>query len=189
MQRKQQPLPNGGRGCKKGYFFEKKLYDWVRAEVFALAGLAVAAYPQFVKLIHGLLNDSGGIGEDSCLEVALVASFHADASTCEVGTADIYLLAIEDQHLEVHTRTQHPLQTVIQHRIAVKVLAEVWSRFLGMNEPNLNATTNQQGDNSKKRLRCLTHLHMQVLNVGRANPQTALHTRHLRQHLVVVVYV
>lgn len=175
--------------AKNDIFLKKKLYDWVRTEVFALAGLAVAAYPQFVKLIHGLLNDSGVIGEDSCLEVALVGGFHADASSCKVGAADIYLLAIEYQYLEVHTRTQHPLQAVIQHRIAVKVLAEIWSRLLSMNEPNLNATTNQQGDNSKKWLRCLTHLHMQVLNVGRANPQTALHTRHPRHHLVVMVYV
>ena len=92
---------------------EEKLCDWVRAEVSSLAGLAVFPYPYFVELVHCLLHDFWVIGQNASLEVSFVVRFHSDAGTCKVRTADIYLLAIKDKHLEVDSRTKHTLQAVI----------------------------------------------------------------------------
>ena len=105
----------------------------------------------------------------------------------EVSATDIHLLTVKHQHLEVNSGTQHPFQPVIQHGIPVKVLPEVRPRLLSMNQPHLNTPPNQQSDNRQKRLSLITHLHIQVLNVGRPNPQAALHIRHPCQHLVIML--
>ena len=106
------------------YFSRKNLYDGVWAVVLALTGFAVLADPNVVKLLHGLLDDLRIIGQDAGLEVALIAALHANACPGEVSAADIYLLAVKDQHLEVNPGAEHPFQPVIQHRIPVKVLPE-----------------------------------------------------------------
>ena len=68
----------------------KNLYDGVWAEVFALTGFAVFAYPNVVKLLHGQLDDLWIIGQDARLEIAPIAALHADASTREVSAADVH---------------------------------------------------------------------------------------------------
>ena len=75
---------------------DNPLYDWVGAEVLALAGFTMLAHPDFIKLVHGLFYDFWVIGQDARLEVAFVADFHSDTCTCEVGTAHIDHLTIED---------------------------------------------------------------------------------------------
>lgn len=94
-------------------FLEKNLYDGVWAEVLAAASFAVLTHPDIVKLFHGLLDDLWLIGQDACLEVALIAALHADACTREVSATDIDLFAVKNKHLEVHPWTQHSLQPVI----------------------------------------------------------------------------
>ena len=74
----------------------KNLYDGVWAEVLALAGFAVLAHPNVVKLLHGLLYDLRIIGQDACLEVTLIAALHANACPREVSAADIHHLAVKD---------------------------------------------------------------------------------------------
>ena len=141
-------------------FLEKNLYDGVWAVVFALAGFAVFAHPDVVELLHGLLDDLWNIGQDARLEIALIAALHADAGSREVSAADIHLLAVKHQHLKVHPWTQHPLQSVIQHGIPVKVLPEVRPWLLSMNQPHLHTSPNQQRDNRQERLLLLTNLHI-----------------------------
>ena len=91
----------------------KNLYDGVWAEVFALADFAVLAHPNIIELLHGSLDDLWVIGQDAGFEVTLIATLHADACPREVSAADIHLLTVKDQHLEVNPGTQHPLQPVI----------------------------------------------------------------------------
>ena len=153
------------------YFSRKNLYDGVWAVVLALTGFAVLADPNVVKLLHGLLGDLRIIGKDAGFEDALIAALHTDAGTREVSATNIHLLAVKHQHLEVNPGTQHSLQPVIQHRIPVKVLPEVRPRLLSMNQPYLNPSPNQQRDNGEKRLRRITNLDMQVLDISRTNPQ------------------
>ena len=109
-------------------FSRKNLYDGVWAEVFTLAGFAVLAHPDVVKLLHSLLDDLRVIGQDARLEVAPIATFHTDAGTCEVSAADIHLFTVKHKHLEVNSGTQHSLQPVIKYWIAVKVGREVSDR-------------------------------------------------------------
>lgn len=94
-------------------FFSKKTHRISRAmrAAASAARRAVAACPHIVELLHGLLDNLWVIGQDARLEVALIAALHVDARPREVGAADIDLLAVKDQHLEVHPGTQHPLPT------------------------------------------------------------------------------
>ncbi len=170
-------------------FLEKNLYDRVWAVVLSLACFAVLADPNVVKLLHGLLNDLWVIGQDACLEVSLIAALHADACTREVRATDIHLLAVKDQHLEMNPGTQHTLQPVIQHWIPVKVLTEVRPRLLGMNQPHLHTPPNQQSNQRQERLLLLTNLHIQVLNVGRPNPQRTLYRLNPTKHLPIMVTI
>ena len=101
--------------CPDDYLSRKKLYDGVWAVVFALAGFAVLAYPNIVKLLHGLLDDLWVIGQDASFEVTLIAALHANTGTREVCAADIHLLTVKDKHLEVNpghsTRTNRSYST------------------------------------------------------------------------------
>ena len=63
--------------------------------------LAVLPNPNLIKLVQGLLDQLGIVGEYAGLKVTRTLAFHADACTCEVGAANIGHLAIEDQNFEV----------------------------------------------------------------------------------------
>ena len=136
------------------------------------------AYPHLIELVHGLLNDFRVICQDASLEVTSTLSLHTDSCTCEICAADIYLFTIKDQYLEMNTRTKHSLQTVIKYRILVKVLSEVWTRFLCMNQPYLHTTPNELGNECQKRLFLLAHFHIQVFYVSGTNPKHVLHGLH-----------
>ena len=143
----------------------KNLYDGVWAEVLAFAGFAMLAHPNVIKLLHGLLDDLWNIGQDARLKVALIVALHADAGTREVSAADVHLLAVKNQHLEVNPGAQHPFQPVLQHGIPVKVLPEVRPRLLSMNQPHLNTSPNQQSDNRQER----GEVPSSFLSLGRKN--------------------
>lgn len=165
------------------------LYDRVGAEIFAFAIFAVTAYPYIVKLIHRLLNDLWLVSQYAGLEVASRVCLHADAGTCEVGAADIHFFTVKHQHLEVHTRAEHSLQSVIQYGILVEILSEVRPRLLCVNESHLHSPPYEQRDESQKRLLLVAHLHIQVLYVGGPNPKSVLHGLHPCQHLFVMLRV
>ena len=68
----------------------------IHTKIFPFTCLAVLPNPNLIELVHGLLNQLGIVGEDAGLKVARSITFHADACTGEVGTANISHLAIED---------------------------------------------------------------------------------------------
>lgn len=146
------------------------LYDRVGAEVFAFAIFTVTPYPYIVKLIHCLLNNLWFVRQEASLEVACCVGFHADAGTSEVCAADIHLFAVEHQHLEVYTRAEHALQSVIQYGVLVEILTEVRSRLLSVDESHLHSPPYEQSDERQKRLLLVAHLHIQVFYVGGPDP-------------------
>ena len=147
---------------------------WIPTKLLPFTILAVFAYPNIIKLVHGLLDQLGFVGKDAGLKVACTIAFHADACASEVGTADISHLAIEDQDLEMHPWTKDPLQTFKLGWIFVEVLTERRTRLFGMNEPHLNTLFDELSQNRKKRLRLRAYLDIQVFDVGGANPEAAL---------------
>ena len=146
----------------------------IPTKLFPFTILTVLAYPDGIKLVHGLLNQLRIVGEDAGLEVARSIAFHANACAGEVGAADIGHLAIEDQNLEMYSRTKHPLQAIKQGWVFVEVLTERGTRLLGMDEPHLNALFDEFCQNRKKGLRLRAYLDIQVFDVGGANPEAAL---------------
>ena len=82
--------------------------------------------------------------------------------TGKVGAADIDFFTIEDEHLEMHARTERPFHPVDERRVLVEILAKRRSRFLGMDEPNFNAPADKLRQQFEER-----HLHT-VLFLGGA---------------------
>ena len=133
------------------------------------------AYPDIIKLVHGFFYNLRAICHDARFEVTLVIALHPYPCSCEVGTTDVHLLAVKDQYLEMHTRTEHSLQAVIQNRISVKILAKVWAWFFGMNKSYLHSTPDELGNESQKRFLFFAHFHVKVFNISSTNPKRASH--------------
>ena len=164
------------KACVKtqhNYEFSIVLPNRIPTKLLPFTILAVFAYPDGIKLVHGLLDQLGIVGEDASLKVTRSITFHADACTSEVGTADVGYLSIEDQDLEMYPWTKCPLQAFKQGRVFVEVLTKRWTWLLGMNEPHFNALFDELCQNRKERLRLRAHLDIQVLDVGGANPEAA----------------
>ena len=79
--------------------------------------LAHGTIPYTVELVHRLLYDRWVIGKDASFEVTVVLRLHAHTGTSQIGAADICRLAIQDDHLEVYTGTEHPLKSIEEFRI------------------------------------------------------------------------
>lgn len=99
------------------------------------------ASPYAVKLLYGCLQKLWRVSKYTGLEVPSVSTFHPDTGSGQVGRADIRTLAVENQYLEVNTRTKHHLHTAPEHGETVKLLAEYWTRLFCMNQTHLDAAT------------------------------------------------
>ena len=168
-------MPISCTGQKDCVFFFKNSCNRVTAKGFSFAAGAVFAYPYGIKLVHGLLNQFRFVGEDARLKVAGAFSFHADACTSEVCAADVGQLAVEDQDLEMHPRTECPFKAIEQCWIFVEVLAEGWTRLLGMDKPNFDTLFDELSQDSKKRLGLRADLDIKVFDIGGANPNASFH--------------
>ena len=157
-----------------GLNFFKKSRNQVPAKVLPFAARTMFAYPYGIELVHGLLNQFGVVGEDACLKVARAFSFLADACTSEVGTADVGLLAVEDQYLEMHPRTERPFKTIEQSRVFVEVFTESWTGLLGVDETDFDTLFDELSQDCKEGLHLRADLDIKVLDVGGANPKASL---------------
>lgn len=101
------------------------------------------ANPECVELVDGGFHELWVVGEDACLEVAAELAFHSDAGTGEICRTDIDRLQIKNQHLEVHSGTQHAFQIGGKNGIFVEILTEIWSWFFGVNQADAHATLEQ----------------------------------------------
>ena len=126
-------------------------------------------HPYFIKLIHGLLYDFWFIGQDARFKVTSAITLHSNAGTSQIGAADIHFFSIKHKHLEMHPRAKHPLQPIIQNREPVKVLTEVWPRFLGMNQSHCHSFLYQPGQYLQEWLLALPIFDIQILDVSRTN--------------------
>lgn len=82
---------------------------------------AMFTNPDIIKLIHGSLHYFKFICQDACFKVAFVACLHTETCAREVGTANIDLLTIKNNHLEMNTQTKYSSQAVIGNYILAKV--------------------------------------------------------------------
>ena len=164
-----------------------RLRNRVGAELAAFAGFAVQSHPHAVELLDGLRHEGGLVGEDARLEIAGVFALHADARSGEVGAADIHLLTIEHQQFEVDARTERPFHPLDERRVSVEILAEGGTGFLGVDEAHLHALPHQLCQHREERLRTGTHLHVEVFDVGGADPQRLPDGGHAGEDEVVMV--
>ena len=89
----------------------------------------------------------------------------------------------------MHSRAKDPLQSGEEYGISVKVFTEVLARLLCVNQPNINATAYQLGENSQERSRFSADLDILVLDVSRAYPERLFHISRFTENLFVVVFV
>lgn len=133
------------------------------------------ANPECVELIDGGFHELGVVGEDACLEVATELAFHTDSRSSEVCRTDIDRLQIKNQHLEVHPRTQHSFQAGCENGIFVEILTEIRSWLFGVNQANAHTPLEKSGNLSQQGNGAVALFHIQILNVGSANPQRFTH--------------
>ena len=111
----------------------------------------MAAHPYAVELVDGRFNNFGVVGEDTSFEVAFLWTFHADACTREVSRANVGTFHVKNYNFEMYTRTKYSFKIGMHDRVAVEVGTEVFSRFLGVNKPNLDAFFQKRSENAKHR--------------------------------------
>ena len=149
----------------------KILHNWIWTDVAALAFLALAAAPYLVKLLAGGGHEGGVVGEDAGFEIAAAGRLHAHARAGEVGAAHVANHLVDDDDFEVYARAEGAFQQLGEARVAVEVGAEVRSGLLGMDEPHLHALAEQFGQHPEEWFLGLALRHVQVLDVGGADPQ------------------
>lgn len=133
---------------------QRGLCDRIGTEFSPFTGFAMPANPHIIELVHGLLNQFEIVGKDARLKIASVLPFHPDACTSEIGAADVSYLTIEDQYLEMHSRTEHSFKTVKQSWVFVEVLTKSGTRFFGVDKTNFHSFLDQLCQNRKEWL-CL----------------------------------
>ena len=99
------------------------------------------ASPYAVKLLNGCLQKLWRVSKYTGLEVPSVSTFHPDTGSGQVGRSDIRASPVENQYIEVNTRTKHHLHTAPEHGEAGKLLSEYWPRLFSVNQTHLDATT------------------------------------------------
>ena len=177
-------------------FIELVDFVFVRHDsgIFEQARMSLAA-----PSVHCLFHNFRVIGQDTSLEVASCFCFHADtapvrfalptytslqsktnilnrwSSESRVELAPTIPSRDRGRRSQMDARTEHPLQTVIQYRVLVKVLSKVGPGFFCMNESHLRPTSNELGNECQKWLLLFAHLHIQVFYVSGTNPKSMLH--------------
>ena len=142
--------------------------------MLAAAGFAAETGPDAVEVVHGRGDEGGVVREDARLEVARARPLHADAGAREIGRADVRYGPVEDEQLEMDAGAQRPLQPREEHGVAVELLAEVRTRLLRVDQADLPAFGDQVGDEAQEG----PVADIQVLDVGRADPQRAPNRGH-----------
>ena len=166
-----------------------QLFNSVGAEVLAAAFFAMGAHPKRVKLFYSGFDDLRVIREDSRFEVAAERAFHADASACQVCGADVGGFKIKNHHLEMHSRTHDAFKVGRENLIAVEIFAEVRAGFLGVNQSYAYAALEQSGELSEQRYRFAVLLHINILDVGGADPERFADCRDTGNHFGIVFFV
>ena len=146
------------------------LHDRVAAEILPAAVPASESSPYRVEVVHCRSDERRVVREDARLEVAPASGFHSHAGTREVGGAYVGLLPVEYEDLEVHPRTEDPLQPSEEGRIPVEFLPEDGCRLLGGQEPDAHTLADQLREDGEKRQAVGTHLDVQVLYVRSSYP-------------------
>lgn len=85
----------------------------------------------------------------------------------------------------MHAETENPPKGIDQDWMAVKLLAEDRSRFLCVNEPDLDSTFQELRQHSKERILA----DIEILDVCGAYPQRLLDLFRFRKHFLVVLRV
>lgn len=162
------------------------LFDYrIPAELLTSALLAFESSPNRIKLIHGGFYEGGIVSKNPGLEVTCPGAFHPDAGAGQVGRTEVGDLGVEDDDLEMNTGTKHTLKPGKKDRIPVEILTEVGPRFLGVDKTNFAALRDQIGQQTQER----PVADIEVLDVGRTDPQGALDQGNPGKNLLEVGFV
>ena len=89
--------------------YSRYLNHWIVTEVAATAVAAKRSSPDGIELLYKRFDKCGVVGENAVFEVALLLRLRAHARAGQIGRAEVRLNAIDDDALEMHPRTKHPL--------------------------------------------------------------------------------
>ena len=134
--------------------------------VASAAIAAKGAAPDGVELLDEGTDERGVVGQDAVLKVALALGLCTHPRAGEIGAAKVRLHAVDDDTLEMDTRTQHPLHRRPKRRIAVEVVPPVRSWVLRMDEPHLDPALHQPVQHLQERHHIPpASIHIHILDV------------------------
>ncbi len=117
------------------------LSNGIRTGVAALAVLAELAEVELVDPFHHRAEVFFLVGDEAGFEISAERALGSHAGSGEICRADEALFPIDDDRFGVNARAEDALEEIAldERRIAIEVLAEARSRFLGMEEANGNS--------------------------------------------------
>ena len=157
----------------------RHLHYWITAKVVATAVSAKVSSPYGVKLFDKRFNKCRVVGKNAVFKVALLHAFRAHPRTRQVGRAEIRLAPVNDDTLEMHSRTKHSFHSTPQIRITVEIIPPVRPRLLRMNEPHLNASLQHPVQHLQERHYVPpASINVHILDIRSGNPQPLPRLRH-----------
>lgn len=146
----------------------------------------MGSHPDRVKMVGRSIYQPRFIGQNARFKVAFPIAFHADTGTCQVCRTDVGNLTVENQDLEMNSRTQPAFQTTPQGGVSVEIRLEVRPRFFGVHQPYLHAPPYQNVQHRKEGFATRSDLYVQILDVGRADPQRVSYEGHATQNFIIM---
>lgn len=102
----------------------------------------MVATPNSVELGDGAFHHFGVVCEDARLKISAVGALHANASTREVGRADVNGFQIKDKQFEVYPRANCPFETFGEVWVLIKILTEHRAGLLSMEKSDIYFSDN-----------------------------------------------
>ena len=99
--------------------------------------------PHAIQMVSGSIYQLEVVGQDACLKVTPLLSFHAHACSRQVCRAYVCRSAIEYHYLEMHTRTQPSVETSPKTWETVEVCPEIIAWLFGMQQPHFYTAPQQ----------------------------------------------
>ena len=147
------------------------------------------SHPQVVELFYSGIDQFRVVGENSGLKITAEGAFHADSGPGEVRGADVGGFQIKDHHLEVDSRAHDAFQVGHENWIAVKVFAEVRAGFLGVYQTHTHTALQERRQLTKQRHCIAVLFHIDIFDVGGANPKGFANLRDARNYFGIMLFV
>lgn len=113
MQRKQRPLPTGGRGQRKMQLFTENYAIGAKLKSQRLQVLQNLPIHTLSNWFFACSIMPGSSVRMPASKFRFLICFHSNTDSNKVCATDIHFFSVKDKHLKMNTRTENSLQAVV----------------------------------------------------------------------------